>query len=363
MIYLNYAALHPTHPDAQRESTRTITEFKQFLYSDAGIEWYFRKVNACRQKVSKLLHISDPSTIAFCSNASSANYLTLSSIQWEPEDTVLTTTHENPSTTRQILALKKRGVHIYAIQPSSPDQFLESIRQALQQHSVKVIILSHVSHVDGRILPISLISTMAREQGAMFFVDGAQAVGQIPVNLDQLDFDVYFFTGHKWCAGPLGTGAMVLNHHFLNSAIRRPIQSTEGLTTQAAEFEIGTQNIGDTAGLAHACELKFTEGLGTEMLLKYRQKVKKIFEESHAVRFVEWTGPHAPGILTIQGFKALDYRRFAKKLAEESNIIIKPFVDYPQEILPALRLSWSTTMNDQDFQFGVEKIAGSFSNA
>ena len=261
----------------------------------------------------------------------------------------------------EILALKKRGVHIYTIQPSSPDQFLESVRQALQQHSVKVIMVSHVSHVDGRILPISLLSAMARKRGAMFFVDGTQAVGQIPVDLDQLDFDVYFFTGHKWCAGPLGTGAMVLNHNFLNSKARRPIQITEGLTIQAAEFEIGTQNIGDTAGLAHACELKLTLGLGTETLLKYRQKAKEIFEETCRVRFVEWTGPHAPGILTIQGFNAIDYRRFVKKLEEESNIIIKPFVDYPQEILPALRLSWSATLDNKDFQFGVKKIARGFS--
>ena len=360
MIYLNYAALHPTHPDAERESTRTITEFKQFLYSNTGIEWYLQKVNVCRQKVSKLLHISDPSTITFCSNASSAHYLTLSSIRWEPGDTVLTTTHENPSTTRQLLALKKRGVRIYAIQPSSPDQFLESVRQALERHFVKVIMVSHVSHVDGRILPISLLSTMARERGAMFFVDGAQAVGHIPVDLDQLGFDVYFFTGHKWCAGPLGTGAMVQNHHFLNSEVRQPIQIEEGLTTHATEFEIGTQNIGGTAGLAHACELKFTMGLGTEALLKYRQKAKEIFKKTCGVRFVEWTGPHAPGILTIQGFNATDYRQFVKKLEEESNIIIKPFVDYPQEILPALRLSWSATMDRHDFQFGVEKIAGSF---
>ena len=231
MIYLNYAALHPTHPDTEKESTRAITEFKQFLYSDAGIAWYLQKVNVCRQKVGKLLHISDPSAIAFCSNASSANYLILSSVKWESGDTVLTTTHENPSTTRQFWALKKRGVHICAIQPSSPDQFLESIRQALDQHSVKVIMVSHVSHVDGRILPISLLSTMARERGVMFFVDGAQAVGHIPVDLDQLDPDVYFFTGHKWCAGPLGTGAMVLSHHFLNSEVRQLIQITEKLTT------------------------------------------------------------------------------------------------------------------------------------
>ena len=322
MIYLNYAALHPTHPDAERESTRTITEFKQFLYSNTGIEWYLQKVNVCRQKVSKLLHISDPSTITFCSNASSAHYLTLSSIRWEPGDTVLTTTHENPSTTRQLLALKKRGVRIYAIQPSSPDQFLESVRQALQQHSVKVIMVSHVSHVDGRILPISLLSTMAREREAMFFVDGAQAVGHIPVDLDQLGFDVYFFTGHKWCAGPLGTGAVVLKQHFLNSTARRPIQITEGLTNPAAEFEIGTQNIGGPAGLAHACELKLTEGLGTATLLKYRQKAKDIFNETPGVRSVEWTGPHAPGILTMQGVKDMDYKKFVKKLEKEEKICL-----------------------------------------
>jgi len=361
MIYLNYAALHPTHPDAEQESTHTIAEFRRFLYSNAGIEWYLQKIKACRQKISKLLHISDPSTVAFCSNASSAHYLTLSSIQWEPGDTILTTTHENPSTIRQLSALKKHSVRIYFVQPSSPDQFLESIRQALGQYSVKVIMVSHVSHVDGRILPISPLSKMAKNREAMFLVDGAQAVGHIPVALDQFDFDVYFFTGHKWCAGPLGTGAVVLKQHFLNSTARRPIQITEGLTNPAAEFEIGTQNIGGPAGLAHACELKLTEGLGTATLLKYRQKAKEIFKETPGVRSVEWTGPHAPGILTMQGVKDMDYKKFVEKLEKEEKIIIKPFVDYPQEISPAFRLSWSATMNNNDFQFGVKKIARSLS--
>ena len=57
----------------------------------------------------------------------------------------------------------------------------------------------------------------------------------------------------------------------------------------------------------------------------------------------------------------MDYKKFVKKLEKEEKIIIKPFVDYPQEILPAFRLSWSATMDNKDFQFGVEKIARSLS--
>ena len=72
---------------------------------------------------------------------------------------------------------------------------------------------------------------------------------------------------------------------------------------------------------------------------------------------MEWSGPQAPGILTIQGQSGLDHRRLATQLADESGIIVKPFVEYPPEILPAIRLSWAATMNVQDFQRGIEGIA------
>ncbi|MFB3145573.1 MAG: hypothetical protein ACE1ZO_00480, partial [Nitrospirales bacterium] len=75
MIYLNYAALCPTLPEAEQEVERTLTEFKHYLYSDAGIKWYLNKVRDCRQKVGSFLHVSDPSTIAFVSNASTAHFL------------------------------------------------------------------------------------------------------------------------------------------------------------------------------------------------------------------------------------------------------------------------------------------------
>ena len=84
MIYLNYAALCPALAEAEQEVERTLTEFKRYLYSEAGIEWYLRKVSDCRQRVGDLLHVGDPLSIAFTTNASTAHYLLLSSLKWEP---------------------------------------------------------------------------------------------------------------------------------------------------------------------------------------------------------------------------------------------------------------------------------------
>ena len=214
MIYLNYAALSPTRPEAEQAIADTLKEFNTYLYSDAGIQWYLRKIQGCRAQLAKLLNVTDPTTIAFVSNASTAHYLTIRALQWKRGDSLLTTTHENPSITRQLRALEQQGVHIHAISPSSPDHLLHSISHALGQRPFKAIIVSHVSHVDGRILPIHTITTIARQRGIAVIVDGAQAVGHIPVDLSHSECDVYFFTGHKWCAGPLGTGAMIVNPRF-----------------------------------------------------------------------------------------------------------------------------------------------------
>ncbi len=360
MIYLNYAALSPTRPEAERAVTETLNEFKNYLYSDAGIQWYLRKVHDCRLQVARLLNVTNPSSIAFVSNASTAHYLTIRSLPWKPGDSILTTTHENPSITRQLHALKDRGVDIHHVQPSSPDQLIQSITHTLDQHSVKAVVISHVSHVDGRIFPIHAMSSIAKERGVAFIVDGAQAVGHIPVDLNQLDCDVYFFTGHKWCAGPLGTGAMMVSDRFLQSHSICAVQIKAGEAPLASQFEIGTHNIGLIAGLGQACECKFKDGLGVEILRSFRQQAKQTLSQIPGVNMVEWDGPHAPGILTIQGNPDVDHHRLTKRLAEEFEIIIKPFVDYPQEIMPAIRLSWATTMNERDFRVGIEKISEGF---
>ena len=356
MIYFNYAALCPTHPDVDREVQRTLTEFKRRLYSDAGIEWYRDTMRVCRQRVATLLRVRDPSSIAFTANATTAHALVLASLKWNPGDTLITTTHENPSIARRLHALKRRGVHVYAVRPESPEAFLHEVQERLNGPGVKAIVMSHVSHVDGRIFPVHAVAALARPTRCPVIIDGAQAVGHLPADVETLDADVYFFSGHKWCEGPLGTGAMVVRERFFTHPHFRAVQEDRHGDPPAAQFELGTHNVGLIAGLAKACELRHQKGLETERLTGIREEVKHTLGGTERCRFMEWSGPHAPGILTFQGTPDVDHGRFATRLAAERGIIVKPFVDYPVNDAPAIRLSWLPTLNQRDRRKGLSAI-------
>ena len=279
MIYLNYAALCPTRPEAEHEVASILAEFKQLLYSNAGLKWYERKVAACRQQVAQFFNIVHPSNIAFVSNASMAFHLIISSLHWKQGDIILTSNHENPSIRQEMQKLSDRGVSIKYFQTTTPRELINSIDHFSLKQRIKAIILSQVSHVDGRIFPVQEVGALARERNILFIVDGAQAVGHIPVDLKQFDFDFYFFPGHKWCCGPLGTGAVTVHDHFLSTNSffgSDPLQSDK---SPYRRFEIGTHNIGLIAGLAKACEIKQQDGYNTEYLWSLREKVMRELEK------------------------------------------------------------------------------------
>ena len=342
MAYLNYAALCPIRPEVEQEIESTLTEFKQYLYSEAGIQWYRKKVEKCRESVAGLLQVSDPSSIAFAPNSSTANYLLLSSITWNPGDVILSSTHENPSIRNELLSLKSRGVKTQFLSPaSSPSQFLRSLEHTLQKQRIKAMVLSHVSHVDGRIFPIAEIGALAQDQKILFIIDGAQAVGHISVEFDNLNCDAYFFSGHKWCCGPLGTGGLVISDRVFTFSPSLSSNSLAKGQHPASRFEIGTHNIGLIAGLGKACHLKKEEGLNTDTLWNMRQDVKQQLSKRTDLQQREWDGPHAPGILTISHSQ----HHHLMTIFEKEKIVVKSFTDYPEDEIPLVRISWVQETN------------------
>ena len=72
----------------------------------------------------------------------------------------------------------------------------------------RIVALSHVLWTTGARLPIREIAALAHARGARVVVDGAQAVGAIPVSVAELGVDFYAIPGQKWLLGPEGTGAL-----------------------------------------------------------------------------------------------------------------------------------------------------------
>ena len=217
-----------------------------------------------------------------------------------------------------------------------------------------------MSHVDGRIFPIPEIGEVANQHDVLFIVDGAQATGQIPLDLDQMSFDLYFFPGHKWCQGPLGTGALIMKESFVrkNSAFTQAGHGWNG--TPAGRFEIGTHNIGLIAGLAKACQLQTEERLREQEREEIKEIVRTELRSSQKVVIKEWEGPHAPGILTVQCRNEEDHTPLMDTLQNQFGIVLKEFLDYPEGETPAIRMSWAGSKDKQNLLFSLKKLEAFF---
>lgn len=342
MIYLNPAGLSPFDPEVQEEIIRTLDTFSRLLYAEAGIQHYRETLQRCRRAIADWLALNDEQRVAFMPNTTTACCLTLSRIKWKNGDILLTTTHENSTILQEINELEDRGVEIISLEPDSPAGLLLQIETAVHACSVRAIVVSHVSHFDGRIFPIAAIQNLAQSHQALLIVDGAQAVGHIPVTFQQLRPHAYFFPGHKWCAGPMGTGALILDEQYGETTARQNGEKDCQQNTRPywTRYELGTQNIGLIAGLAKACDKKRHAGMNGQILEEIREEWKVCLGRHSSIRIIEWDGPHAPGIIS---FACLDEKteQLIQTISATHSIAWKTFThpSYPSRL--SVRVSWT----------------------
>ena len=141
--------------------------------------------------------------------------------------------------------------------------------------NTKLISITHVSNVLGTINPIKELIKIAREKtDAVIVVDGAQAVGHMAVDVQDLDCDFYCFSAHK-LYGPTGIGVLHGKYSLLESM--SPYQTGGDMielvsfekTTFAkppAKFEAGTPAIMEIMGL-NEC-IRYVRSIGFDRLLE-----------------------------------------------------------------------------------------------
>jgi len=134
--------------------------------------------------------------------------------------------------------------------------------QSLLGPKVKLLAIVHVSNTLGTINPIKKMAQLAHQNGAMIFVDGAQAVSHLKVDVQDLDADFYAFSGHK-IFGPTGIGVLygkqdILNalppYHGGGSMIERVTFEKTTYADLPNKFEAGTPNIAGVFGLSAAID-------------------------------------------------------------------------------------------------------------
>jgi L-cysteine/cystine lyase len=142
-------------------------------------------------------------------------------LDWQPGDRAVTTRHEHAGGLGALYVLRDRlGVELaFAdIGDGGDDEVTLAAFDRGIQPGTRLVSLSHVLWTTGGRLPVRAIADLAHERGALVVVDGAQAVGAIPIDVGALGVDAYALSGQKWLLGPEGTGALYAAPGFLERA-------------------------------------------------------------------------------------------------------------------------------------------------
>lgn len=159
-----------------------------------------------------------------------------------------------------------------------PDGSLDLNRaEAVITDKTKLVAVTHVSNVIGRVNPIRQLADIAHRYGAVIVVDGAQSTPHIPVDVQALDADFLAFSGHK-VYGPMGIGVLYGKRALLEEMppFLTGGEMIESVTREGAvfaelphKFEAGTVNAAGAAGLRAAIE--YVESVGFDAM--HRQEL------------------------------------------------------------------------------------------
>lgn len=284
-IFLNAGSLCPT-PTPVMDSF--FTAYQQWHERGAGLSKHYEEMrdavtDQTRSKLAKLLNC-DPLELALTSNATEGVNIVAWGLDWKPQDEVIITTGEHPANAvvwmynQERLGIKLRFLPAY----TSSEELIANLARLLNART-RLVSFSHVLSANGHILPVEQMTAMAHARGAMVLIDGAHAVGQMPVDLRDVNCDFYTLNGHKWIFGPAGTGALYVRQDRV-SEVRPTFMGDVGYKTfdyreggsytpppGARRYEYATRNWAAMPALSTAID--YVSDIGIENI---RERVKTL---------------------------------------------------------------------------------------
>ena len=245
--YFDHNATTPVAP----EVLETVVSCLDQTYGNASSIHHFgqaakQRLEAARRQLAALIG-ANPAEIVFTGGGTEAdNMAVLGAVRAAPgaKKHVITTAIEHPAVLGPCAELEREGVSITRLKTGAggvvnPDEVARAIRPET--------VLVSVMHANNEIGTIQPIAEIAARVSVPLHVDGVQALGRIPVNVDDLGVDLYSMSGHKLYA-PKGVGAL-----YIRKSTRLASQSFGG--HHERDRRPGTENVPGIAGFGAAAEL------------------------------------------------------------------------------------------------------------
>jgi len=153
-----------------------------------------------------------PDEIAFTTGSTESMSYIANGLDLREGDEILATSHEHQAGAYPwILAGKRRGCRLKLATLKTPvtrtQDVVDAVAAAITPRT-RVLSFCHINYTDGFIMPVKELVALGKSRGLITVVDGAQAIGMLDLNIQDIGCDFYAGSLHKWLGCPYGTGVL-----------------------------------------------------------------------------------------------------------------------------------------------------------
>lgn len=231
-------------------------------------------VDMAREQIAKLIHASSPREIVFTSGATESDNLAIKGIAESYRDKgnhIITCVTEHKAVLDTCKSLEKQGCQVTYL-PVDRDGLvnIKRLHGAITDKTILISIMAANNEI-GTIEPTKEIGQLAHAKGVLFHTDATQAVGKIPLNVEEMGIDLLSLTAHK-IYGPKGVGALYVRAAKPRVRLKAMIDGGG----HERGMRSGTLNVPGIVGLGKACEIAQKEMTAeAERLTSLRERLKK----------------------------------------------------------------------------------------
>jgi len=216
-VYVDYNATTPLRPEVKAAITEDLDIFGNASSMHSSGRLAHSRVEEARNRVEKLMG-AGPHTVIFTSGGSESNnavFQTMRQLASAPNGSpmkegrceFITSSIEHPCVLNSAKHLQDLGFKVYFIQVDEYGKInMDAFKKALSDKTLLVSIMMANNEI-GTIQDIKEITSLAKAVGALMHTDAVQALGKMPVNVDDLGVDYLTASAHK-IYGPKGIGAL-----------------------------------------------------------------------------------------------------------------------------------------------------------
>ena len=282
LVYMDHNATTPLHPEVKKAMKKGMEAFG----NPSSLHTFGRRarnmVEEARGKVASFIG-ANPEEIIFVGSGSEANNTVLTmfscpsvtcpcGIQGKTGREIITTTIEHPCILETSKCLEGKGTPVKYISVDGYGKIkMDELESSISDQTGLISVMMANNEI-GTIQDIKKIAALAHKRGKLFHTDAVQAVGKVPVDVDELGVDFLTISGHK-IYGPKGIGALYVRKGTPFCPLIRGGHQEKGRRA-------GTENTIGIIGLGKAVEMREKEmGAEEKRLLDMKNALRKGIEE------------------------------------------------------------------------------------